>query len=147
MKRLFILLMTAWLCTGIAHAQDYASLDIDVNSDMLYTVSYEIESDTNRELKSKDVAIEHIETKKFALKNYPNPSKTLTIINLPKITNQVNLVVTAMDEKVVFQSTIETLENKMSIPLEVGGLTNGYYVYTVIDEQNGNAYQGKLLKK
>ena len=147
MIRLFILLMTAWFCTGIAHAQDYASLDIHVNSDMLFTVSYEIEFDTNWELKPKDVAIEHIETKKFALKNYPNPSKTLTIINLPKITNQVNLVVTGMDEKVVFQGTIETLENKMSIPLEVGGLTNGYYVYTVIDEQNGNAYQGKLLKK
>lgn len=147
MKRLFILLTTVLLFTGIGHAQDYASIDIDVNSPLLYTVSYEIEPDANRELKLKDVAIENIETKKFAIKNYPNPSRTLTIINLPKITNKVNLVVTDMNEKVVFQGTIQTLENKMSIPLEVEGFTNDYYVYTVIDEQNGNAYQGKLLKK
>ncbi len=66
--------------------------------------------------------------------NYPNPASNLTTIefDLPEVTNNVSLVLTNMNGKVVKQMDLENLnkgDNRVEIDLD--GLSNGTYFYTI----------------
>ncbi len=66
---------------------------------------------------------------------YPNPASDVVIIDLPKTTENLNLVIASLTGQVVFQKTIAgTTANTNSETINVSGITQGTYFVQIQSE-------------
>lgn len=134
--------------------QEYSSFSLEIEA-MALTASSPIEEEVatieteavnETQMEQENSANEITEVKNVTLMNYPNPFTDYTVISFPERTSQVNVTITSIGGQIVYQNTLDTLGNQKSIRLEVYDLQNGFYIYTLLDNQNGKTYQGKILK-
>ncbi|NJB71042.1 hypothetical protein GGR42_001504 [Saonia flava] len=94
----------------------------------------------------ESVVQEEIETENFGVKSYPNPFTEYVIISFPQEVNEVQMMVSNLLGQVIHREVVHTMDDQKSVRFEANNLSNGMYVYTLVDMVNNRTYQGKLIK-
>lgn len=137
MKR-FIILLASLSCMTIGFSQDDSSLAATTFSD-----------DTNYLKAPYALLTETVTPTKTAKKEVIKTHNVFTdyaFISFPGPATQVNISLSDVDSKVIYQNTEQTLMNQKSLKLNTHDLPNGVYTHVLIDEQNGKAFSETFSK-
>ncbi|MDX1314620.1 MAG: DUF4114 domain-containing protein, partial [Eudoraea sp.] len=125
--------------------RSYTPFDLEVNKLLL---SASADRNPLEDEEEVDLAEEPVEeySSSLRLRNYPNPFKERTTIQVPNANGTVELTVTNLAGVQVFRNQYASNKKQPTIEFLSGKLPDGIYIFSVRDVASGKVYRSKMIK-